>query len=171
MADLLQKAGRGAIMMNDLFSFNKEFDEHFKAKTLYKQQNVLAILMREYGYSEEEARNIAKKEMLDAEKGLMQEYKAWERRYSDQSLELRKYLVLSILMCGGTAYWSSHAPRYHRTDLSTTSEDRATIIGRSNHGLRFLANYPPPAATLGNGILRLQGLNPKDGSIDQTQMR
>ncbi|KAL4985077.1 hypothetical protein BDW68DRAFT_180053 [Aspergillus falconensis] len=45
----------GDMLGNDYYSFNKYFDEHQQTGALDRMRNAAALLMREYGYSEEEA--------------------------------------------------------------------------------------------------------------------
>jgi hypothetical protein len=140
----LKKGCLSSALLNDLYSFPKEFDAHTKAGNLDTMQNATSILMRGYGYTENEAYSILKQEILKEEKEMMDQYKTWEALVTPKSDQLRKFVVLSILVLGGTNYWMSHSPRYHKTDLTTTEEGRAQIIGKSSHGIWKLKNYPPP---------------------------
>jgi hypothetical protein len=142
----LDKGLLAAALMNDFYSFNKEFDEHSRAGSVDRLQNALSILMREYGYTENEAREILKQEIWKGEREIMEGYVSWEKdSIEPKSNKLRKYIVMIINMIGGITFWSSHASRYHRDNLSTNEADRATIVGKSNRGiLRVLKDYAPP---------------------------
>ncbi|GAB1216535.1 hypothetical protein ATERTT37_005751 [Aspergillus terreus] len=141
---LTQLACAGGILGNDYYSFPKEFDEHHRSGTLDRLQNGVALLMREYGYTEEEAKEIIKKEVIIREKKWMDGFDAWSRQAGPETGEIRRYLVMTMALMSGSMFWMSHAGRYHRTDLATTAEDRATLIGKSRGALRVLAGYPPP---------------------------
>lgn len=142
----MNKGLLAAALMNDYYSFNKEFDEHQRAGSMDRLQNGLGILMREYGYTETEARSILREEIRKGEKAIMDGYIAWleSTGSSFESHELNRYIVMIILMIGGITFWSSHASRYHRDDLITTADDRAIIVGKFQCSLRALDGYPPP---------------------------
>ena len=142
----LRKASLSASILNDLYSFRKEFDAHAKAGTLNMMQNAVALLMSSYGYTEEEAEHILKQEIRTLEKQALDEYTGWENSSSAVSDHLRLYVVTGMLFFGGLNYWMSHAERYHCTDLTTAKEERAQLIGNPLSGLRRLQSYPPPAA-------------------------
>jgi hypothetical protein len=158
VAHFVNKGLLAAALMNDYYSFNKEFDEHQRACSMGRLQNGLGILMREYGYTETEARSILREEIRKGEKAIMDGYIAWQESAgsSSESHELNRYIVMIILMIGGITFWSSHASRYHRNDLITTADDRATIVGSFQCSLRVLDGYPPPkrlkSAACSNGV-------------------
>jgi geranylgeranyl diphosphate synthase type 3 len=143
----LEKGYLSNALTNDLYSFHKEFEAHSQANSLDSLQNAMSVLMRGYGYTEDEACGILRQEILKAEKQLMDWYITWRSSAASKSEELRKYVVLSILYFGGLNYWMSHSPRYHGMDLATTREDRAQLIGNSIRPSQRLANYPPPIAS------------------------
>jgi hypothetical protein len=133
-------------LSNDFYSFHKEFEEHARAGSLDGIHNGMAVLMSRYGYEESEAEEIMKKEILSAERTLMEKYEEWKSSSAPKSDELRHFVLISILAVGGASYWQSFSPRYQRANLSTTVEDRAQLVGRSyTAGLR-LPNYPAPVA-------------------------
>jgi hypothetical protein len=137
--------------INDYYSFSKEFTEHQQAGTLNRMQNGLGLLMREYGYTEDEARSILRQEILQGEQAIIDGYHSWEERVgSTQDARvpaIRQYIATAILFLGGATYYTSLAPRYNRQDMKSTPEQRASLIGTSHRGLRILEGYPPPKAT------------------------
>ncbi|RDW93039.1 uncharacterized protein DSM5745_00361 [Aspergillus mulundensis] len=149
---LTQLACAGGILGNDYYSFPKEFDEHHRSGTLDRLQNGVALFMREYGYTEEEAKEIIKAEVIRREKEWMDGFDAWSRQAGPESGEVRRYLVMTMALMSGSMFWMAHAGRYHRTDLATTAEDRATIIGKAHGALRVLEGYPLPKGM--EGIVR-----------------
>ena len=147
VAHLLEKSSLIFGMVNDLYSFPKEFEEHSRAETLDMIHNGISLLMHGYGYSEEEARNILRQEISAAEKDLLDSYRAWELSHAEKCSEmLRKYVVYYILALGGWIYWHSHTQRYHRLEFTTTVEDRAQLVTKDRSAVRRLEGYPPPAA-------------------------
>nr|QXF69098.1 sesterbrasiliatriene [Penicillium arizonense] len=189
----LDKGLLAAALMNDFYSFNKEFDEHSRAGSVDRLQNALSILMREYGYTEKEAREILKQEIRKGEREIMDGYVSWEKdSIEPKSSELRKYIVMIINMIGGITFWSSHASRYHRDNLSTNEADRAKIVGKSHRDIfRVLKDYPPPKvkestqdttarkkrkldgfseSKLTNGVSHTNGVNQTNGVKDHYSM-
>ncbi|KAL6231532.1 hypothetical protein BDW75DRAFT_233541 [Aspergillus navahoensis] len=141
----------GGILGNDYYSFPKEYDEHHRSGTLDRMQNSVALLMREYGYTEHEGKEIVKKEVQRREKEFMDGFDAWSRQHpGDEFLEVRRYLIMIMALMSGSMFWMSFAGRYHRTDLATTADDRATLIAKSHGSLRVLEGYPPPKSMQGD---------------------
>ncbi|KAL4903354.1 isoprenoid synthase domain-containing protein [Aspergillus multicolor] len=142
---LTRVACAGAILANDYYSFRKEFDEHHRSGTLGRMQNSVALLMREYGYTEQEARAIIKQEVQRREKEYMDGFDAWSKHHAGpESMETRNYLIMTLTCMSGSMFWMAHAARYHRTDLSTSAEDRASLIGKPHGALRVLEGHLPP---------------------------
>ncbi|KAL2858986.1 isoprenoid synthase domain-containing protein [Aspergillus pseudodeflectus] len=142
---IIDIGGIAGVLANDYYSFNKEFDEHSRAGTIERMQNGVALLMREYGYSEEEAREILKKEINKMEQQFMDMYLTWLNGPVQKSRGLIQYLTMVLCLYSGTMFWMAHGARYHRTDLITTAEDRATIVGKcQGDAFRVMEGYPPP---------------------------
>lgn len=81
----------------------------------------MALLMTEYGYTELEAGDILKREVLTAEKNLMEQYRQWEVSSVPKSDDLRTYLIHFILTIGGGNYCQAQTPRYS-DGITTTAE-------------------------------------------------
>lgn len=133
-------------LINDLYSFHKEFEEHSNANTLGSIQNAMAVLMVGYGYNETEAEGILRQEISDAEQSIIDDYKAWMATPTQRSQALESCITNSILATGGNIYWMSHTERYHRHTFKTTVEDRAKLIPDNLDSLPSLSNHAPPVA-------------------------
>jgi hypothetical protein len=133
-------------LLNDLYSFPKEFEEHTQTGSLDMIHNGTAILMHGYGYSEKEAADILRQEISAAEKEVMDGYRAWETSQTPKSDALRRYAVHRMLGLGGLIYWHAHSGRYHRENLTTTADDRAQLVEKDPTILRRLRGHSPPAA-------------------------
>ena len=136
-----------AVLVNDYYSFPKEFDELHEKGMLHRMKNAIFLLMRDYGYTEEEANSIIKQEARKGEEKFMAAYNAWEDAPGPKSNELRRYWHMALFLFSGAIFWFAHAARYNRTDLATTAEDRAAWIGKCDGPLRVLKDYPPPKAS------------------------
>ncbi|KAL4956655.1 isoprenoid synthase domain-containing protein [Aspergillus filifer] len=141
--DVVHEAGMAAVLVNDYYSFKKEFDDLSKAGALHRMKNSLDLLMREYGYTEDEARSIMRQEINTAEQAFMDAYDAWEAAPGPKSHELRRYWQMCLWLFSGSTFWMAHGPKFHH-EYTTTAEDRATIVGACNGPLRVLERYPPP---------------------------
>jgi hypothetical protein len=133
-------------LSNDYYSFHREFDDHFRSGSLDAFHNAMALLMTEYSYTELEAGDILKREVLGAEKDLMEKYRQWEQSSETKSDDLRSYLILFILSIGGTNYWQAQTPRYSDDGFITTAEDRARLLQPRRAPVFKLEGHPPPAA-------------------------
>ncbi|KAH8696424.1 isoprenoid synthase domain-containing protein [Talaromyces proteolyticus] len=130
-------------LANDLYSFPKEFDEHACKNSLDVIHNAMAVLMSNYGYTEDESREILKKEILLAERSLLDAYQTWKASSVNKSNDLRRYMVIAILAVGGGCFYQARSPRYHGRELGTSATDRAQLIGRSNKDWK-LPGHPSP---------------------------
>lgn len=132
-------------LVNDYESFNKEFEEHAVAGSLDVIHNAMAVLMANYGYTEEEARKVLKEEILSLERKLLTQYDAWKGSSSIKSDDMRRYMALCVIGVGGACHVQAISPRYHGLQLSTTAEDRARLVGLNKTNFR-LTGYAPPAS-------------------------
>lgn len=150
---LSEMVGYGVLSLslsNDYYSFHREFDDHFRSGSLDAFHNAMALLMTEYGYTELEAGDILKREVLAAEKNLMERYGQWDKSSVPKSDDLRSYLILFILSIGGANYWQAQTPRYSDDGFTTTAEDRARLLQPRRDLVLKLEGHPPPAALDGN---------------------
>ncbi|GIJ88913.1 hypothetical protein Asppvi_007841 [Aspergillus pseudoviridinutans] len=135
-----------ASLSNDYYSFHREFDDQFRSGSLDAMHNAMALLMTEYGYTELEAGNILKCEVLAAEKNLMEQYRQWEKSSVPKSDDFRSYVIIFILSIGGANYWQAQTPRYSDDGFTTTTEDRARLLQPRRDPVLKLEGHPPPAA-------------------------
>ncbi|KAL4956126.1 isoprenoid synthase domain-containing protein [Aspergillus filifer] len=147
IADVVFPCGTMAVLVNDYYSFPKEFDELHEKGMLHRMKNAVFLLMRDYGYTEDEANSILKQEARKGEEKFIAAYNAWEDAPGPKSHELRRYWHMALFLFSGAIFWFAHAQRYNRTDLATTAEDRARWIGKCDGPLRVLKDYPPPKAS------------------------
>lgn len=143
-------------MLNDLYSFHKEFEEHNVTDNLDTVGNGIALLMSGYGYNEDEARGIVQDKIQTLEKQGLEGFNAWQNSNTAKSQNLVGYVFTVVTMVGGLNYWMSHSERYFRTDLTTTAEDRAKLVKSPPSDLRHLQNYAVPLAVNGHTPLLLE---------------
>ncbi|KAL4975516.1 isoprenoid synthase domain-containing protein [Aspergillus desertorum] len=144
VAYFVDKLNVSASLLNDLYSFHKEFEEHSAKGNMDTITNTMALLMSSYGYTEEEAASILKQEIKMLEQQALEEFRNWNRSNLTRSPGLVGYVFGAVTTAAGINYWTSHSERYFRTDFKTNAEDRAKLVGNSSSGLWRLENYPPP---------------------------
>ncbi|KAI9894948.1 MAG: Geranylgeranyl pyrophosphate synthase [Vezdaea aestivalis] len=137
---------RGSMLVNDYYSFNKEFQESKESGNLDRLQNSISTLMREYSYTEDEARQIIRKIVVEEEQAGLDAYEEWKKNPVPNAERIEGYIIMAMHMMGGTNHWASLAPRYHKP-LSTNANDRAELIGKAHNGRLILEGYNPPAAS------------------------
>ncbi|GLB22919.1 hypothetical protein AtubIFM61612_003498 [Aspergillus tubingensis] len=131
-------------LASDYESFHVDFEKHATSGRLDVISNAMAVLMANYGYTEEEASDILKSVILLLERQFLIEYDDWKLSRSYKSRDLRAYMALWVTSVGGACYAQAISPRYHGLKLKTTAEDRAQLTGRNE--IRYkLHGYPPPA--------------------------
>ncbi|KAF7594628.1 hypothetical protein BBP40_008718 [Aspergillus hancockii] len=144
VSDLLRLAFLSVSLSNDTYNFNRLFERHAKDGTLSNTQNGVSLLMHNYGYSEDEARQILKQEVLVIEEKLLEGYRKWEGSDATKSDDLRIYVVLLILATGGYNYWQASCAQGSSSNAAASTEDGARSIGRCSDKLLHLEGYPGP---------------------------
>ncbi|BCS00387.1 bifunctional terpene synthase/polyprenyl synthetase family protein [Aspergillus luchuensis] len=133
-------------LASDYESFHVDFDKYATSDSLEFISNAMAVLMANYGYTEEEASDILKSVILFLERQFLIDYDDWKASPGSKSTDLRAYMALWVTSVGGACYAQAISPRYHGVKLKTTAEDRAQLTGRNN--IRYkLHGYPPPASS------------------------
>ncbi|GLB11827.1 hypothetical protein AtubIFM57258_008699 [Aspergillus tubingensis] len=133
-------------LASDYESFHVDFDKHATSDSLEFISNAMAVLMANYGYTEEEASDILKSVILFLERQFLIDYDDWKASPGSKSTDLRAYMALWVTSVGGACYAQAISPRYHELELKTTAEDRAQLTGRNKISYN-LHGYPPPAST------------------------
>ncbi|KAI2982582.1 hypothetical protein CBS147343_3378 [Aspergillus niger] len=150
-------------LANDYESFHRDFEEHATSGSLNVIPNAMAVLMANYDYTEEEANNILRREILSLERQFLTKYDAWKASPAFKSADLRAYMALWVTSVGGTCYAQAISPRYHGLKLKTTADDRAQLVCRNKRNYR-LHGYPPPASfKQSSETLRKDGTNSSAG--------
>lgn len=139
-----------ASLTNDLFSFQKEYDDAKRIGQPYVV-NAVWVLMQEKKIPEEEAklecRRRIKEEIKKAIKNaeLVKEMKVSE--------DLKRYLELLKYSLSGNVVWSLQCPRYHKNIPYNELQ-----LQRAKHGIaKFPARWPPKDQ---NGLPAKESANP-----------
>ncbi|KAJ5108610.1 hypothetical protein N7456_005285 [Penicillium angulare] len=143
VAHFIDKLLLSSGLLNDLYSFHKEFEDHSATDNVDTIGNVMVLLMSSYGYTENEAASIVKQEIKTLEEEALRQFHTWQDSKPAKSHSLVAYTFTVMNMIGGMNYWMSHSERYFRPNLTTTAEDRAKLVG-DRPGLRCLSNHLAP---------------------------
>ncbi|KAI9036032.1 uncharacterized protein KD926_002511 [Aspergillus affinis] len=142
ISQLLEYGYLSTALSNDYYGFEREYHSHVANGTVHHIHNAVALLMRNYGYEEDKAKEIVKAETLAAEKKLI-----------DGS-----YMGLFILSIGGSNFWQAQSEGYHVDEPMHSKESRARMIAKPAGPLLRLNGYAPPAALVeSNEYLSLDG--------------
>ncbi|GLA49387.1 hypothetical protein AnigIFM63604_005065 [Aspergillus niger] len=125
---IIKKGSSVSALTNDYYSFHKEYDDAIGTGQSPKPYNAISVLMCDYAYSEDEAFQILKREILAQEVQLMEMVSIWLSA-EQRSEDLRKLVTLYILACGGQNYWASFSPRYIKSHYVATKEERSHLVG------------------------------------------
>ncbi|GJP96988.1 unnamed protein product [Aspergillus niger] len=148
---IIKKGSSVSALTNDYYSFHKEYDDAIGTGQSPKPYNAISVLMCDYAYSEDEAFQILKREILAQEVQLMEMVSIWLSA-EQRSEDLRKLVTLYILACGGQNYWASFSPRYIKSHYVATKEERSHLVGRCSHPPWTLPAYPPPQNRKGRSV-------------------
>ncbi|WYZ42295.1 hypothetical protein EsH8_V_001190 [Colletotrichum jinshuiense] len=151
VAPVLRPLGMAMALVNDYYSFDKEFaswekQENSSGDELY---NGVAYLMRESHLSIEAARGALKDMIVDLEGEFCRLRDDWLRSSECISDRLKRYVCYAQLTAGGSAYWHANAPRYQAcpktrardhdgllspaTDATTTDDSGSTNYSCQSH--------------------------------------
>lgn len=146
MAPLIKLGSLITGLASDFESFHVDFEKHATNDSLEVISNAMAVLMANYGYTEEEASDILKSVIISLERQFLIDYDDWKASPGSNSTDLRAYMALWVTSVGGACYAQAISPKYHELKLKTTAEDRAQLTGRNK--IRYkLHGYPPPASS------------------------
>ena len=125
-----------ASLTNDIFSYQKEYEDAKKAGHA-DVVNAVWIMMGETHISEEEAKLLCRKRIKEEIKRYVQTVEEVKIR-NDISEDLRKYIEVMQYSLSGNVVWSLQCPRYHK---NTNYNDLQLL--RAKHGIaKFPARWP-----------------------------
>lgn len=136
----LKKGARSSALLNDLYSFHKELQDHARNGSTSNMRNTVAFLIQKHGTTEDEAFGLIKEDVLREEKELMDAYRMWQASRAYKSQDLQKYVVLAILYFGGLSYWQAISPRYKQQNDSSGNNGGLSM---NKESLRCQQDYHP----------------------------
>ncbi|KAH8432825.1 bifunctional terpene synthase/polyprenyl synthetase family protein [Aspergillus melleus] len=160
VSQLLEYGYLSTALSNDYYGFEREYHNHVANGTVDHIHNGIALLMKSYGYEEDEAKEIVKAEVLSAERKLIDGYKEWKDSPGPKPENLRSYMGLFILSIGGSNFWQAQSGRYHVDEPAHSKESRAGMIANPAGPFLMLTGYAHPAAlVVSNKYLAPGGLS------------
>ena len=139
-----------ASLTNDLFSFQKEYEDAKKAGQPYVV-NAVWVLMHEKNISEEEAKLECRKRIkIEIKKAIKNAESVKEMEVSE---DLKRYLELLKYSLSGNVVWSLQCPRYHKNIPYNELQ-----LQRAKYGIeKFPSQWHPEKQ---NGVLKEEILDP-----------
>lgn len=134
--ELMTPALIAAGITNDLFSYEKEYEDAMKAGH-QDVVNAVWVLMGEHGISTEEAKLLCRKLIKEEIKKFVDTVEQVKVR-TDLSADLRKYVEVMQYSLSGNVVWSLQCPRYHKTARYNDLQNL-----RAEHGVEaYPAQWP-----------------------------
>lgn len=112
IAPIMEPISLSMALVNDFFSWDKEYQNYLENGCKDKLYSSVKILMDEHSISPEEAKEMVKEKIVAYEKEFTKLKEGWLAG-TDRPSHLRKYLETTGFMASGSCYWHSEAPRYH----------------------------------------------------------
>lgn len=142
--ELLTSALIAASLGNDLFSYEKEYEDTMKAG-LPDVVNAVWVIMGERGCTTEEAKEICK-ERIRVENSKYVKVVEHTRKRTDLSEDVKRYIEVMQYSLSGNLVWSIQCPRYNKG-----AKFNELQLLRAKYGLeKYPARWPPKDAT--NGV-------------------
>ena len=143
--ELLTSALIAASLGNDLFSYEKEYEDTMKAG-LPDVVNAVWVIMGERGCSTEEAKEVCK-ERIRVENAKYVKVVEETRKRTDLSEDVRRYIEVMQYSLSGNLVWSIQCPRYNKG-----AKFNELQMLRAKHGLeKYPARWPPKDDAVTNG--------------------
>ncbi|KAF4631128.1 hypothetical protein G7Y89_g7014 [Cudoniella acicularis] len=167
--ELLTPALIAASLGNDLFSYEKEYEDTMKAG-LPDVVNAVWVIMGENGCSEAEAKDICR-ERIRVENAKYVKVVEETRKRTDLCDDVKRYVEVMQYSLSGNLVWSIQCPRYNKE-----AKYNELQMLRAKHGLeKYPARWPPTEATNGtsvvvNGHTEEKPLEKENLSEDDEQM-
>ncbi|KAK2767552.1 hypothetical protein FQN54_003710 [Arachnomyces sp. PD_36] len=164
--ELMTPALIAASLTNDLFSYEKEYEDAMKAGHP-DVVNAIWVMMGEHGISTEEAKLLCRKLIKEEIKKFVRTVEEVKVR-TDISADLRKYVEVMQYSLSGNVVWSLQCPRYHKTARYNDLQNL-----RAKHGVKtYPAQWPkleieaPGHDKASNGVNHTNGTSNGETSQD-----
>ncbi|KAI0526192.1 geranylgeranyl pyrophosphate synthase [Xylaria bambusicola] len=155
--ELLTSALIAASLGNDLYSYEKEYEDTMKAG-LPDVVNAVWVIMGEHGCSEAEAKEICK-ERIRIENAKYVKVVEETAKRTDLCDDVKRYIDVMQYSLSGNLVWSIQCPRYNKG--STFSELQ---LLRAKHGVaKYPALWPPK-----DGVQGVNATPSSDSAVDLT---
>ena len=116
-----------AIMINDYYSFEKEYEAYIVDGKKHDMSNSVWFLMQHEGLGESQAKQRVLEEALESEKNYTIARNAYEKAHPDMAPSVAKYLDAAMFLATGAWYWSSFCSRYHYINRPEEIPDRKSV--------------------------------------------
>ena len=116
-----------AVMINDYYSFEKEYEEYIVNGKKHDMSNSVWFLMQHEGLGERQAKQRVIEEALESEKNYTIARNAYEKAHPDMASSVAKYLDAAMFVATGVWYWSSFCSRYRYINRAGKASDHKPV--------------------------------------------
>ena len=140
------------IMINDYYSFEREYEEYIINGKKHDMRNSVWFLMQHEGLEERQAKQRVLEEALELERNYTIARRAYEESHPDMAQRIARYLDAAMFLATGAWYWATFSSRYryiyrlenvpdHRlVDISLDAEENAALDARQAFGPKYTCN-------------------------------
>ncbi|EKG19581.1 Terpenoid synthase [Macrophomina phaseolina MS6] len=112
IAPIVTPLGLSMALVNDYFSFDKEFVQFVNTGGVGQMYNAVAFLVKEKTLSVRSAKATLRAKIIDLENEFKRAWKSWLTASGERHVDAQRYLEYAALTAGGSAFWHAKAPRY-----------------------------------------------------------
>lgn len=100
------------IMINDYYSFEREYEEYIINGKKHDMRNSVWFLMQHEGLEGRQAKRRVLEEALESERNYTMARNAYEEAHPDMAPRIARYLDAAMFLATGGWYWSTFSSRY-----------------------------------------------------------
>lgn len=117
-------------LVNDYFSFDREFNEFMSTGGAGQMYNAVAFLVQEKSLSIHNAKAALKEKVISLEDEFKRAWKDWLEAPGERPVRVQKYLEYAALTAAGSSFWHAKAPRY-KVEVPLANQAGVDLLLRS----------------------------------------
>lgn len=137
------------IMINDYYSFEREYEEYIINGKKHDMRNSVWFLMQHEGLEERQAKQRVLEEALESERNYTIARRVYEEAHPDMPPRIARYLDAAMFLATGAWYWTTFSSRYRYiyrlervldhipVNISLDAEENAAVDARQAFGPRY----------------------------------
>ena len=131
------------IMINDYYSFEREYEEYIINGKKHGMRNSVWFLMQHEGLKERQAKQRVLEEALESERNYTIARKAYEEVHPDMAPRIARYLDAAMFLASGAWYWTTFCSRYryiYRPEKVPGPEPVDILLDAEVQGPKYICN-------------------------------